>query len=88
MVGEVQADGDKLGHALDGQAIARRAIDRGQGGGVDRGDLCQTRRAQHVRRDVGDVAGQVADGARRIHQTGLFLALGAVTQQLHDLSLS
>ena len=81
MVGIVQADAEKLadpGHRL-GQAHAlfdqRQAVDVGgpHGGQV----------RQHRTVNVFHYARQVADLAVLVQEAGLFLTLGAITQQLH-----
>ena len=83
MVGEVQADGQELAHAVYRHAIAGLAFDQGQGGRVDGLQRLERRAMQLVRGDVGDVARQVADAPLSIQRARLFLAPGAVTQQFH-----
>ncbi|MNE40457.1 hypothetical protein D3C80_1344780 [compost metagenome] len=72
VVGEVQADGDELAHALDRHAVARLALDQGEGFGIDGLERSKAFAPQLVRGDVGDHARQVADATLGVQSAGLF----------------
>jgi hypothetical protein len=86
MVAVVQADGDELGHAAPGHGYAHGALDPGQFARVDGGQRAQRLAAQQAGRVVVHQGGQVADMAFGVEQAGLFLALGAESQQFHGVS--
>ena len=85
MVGIVETDADELSRAGDAGTEARLAGDGRQGLRIEPGKAGERRRIQGLAADVGDVAGQIADGAVRIDETGLFGAGGAIANKFHTV---
>jgi hypothetical protein len=79
----VQADAHELADVADAGAHARRAGNRGQAGRVDGAEPGKALVRKHRARDIGDLAGQVAQLALRIDQARLFAAAVAVTHEFH-----
>ncbi|MNV74825.1 hypothetical protein D3C71_1680770 [compost metagenome] len=86
VVGVVQAYADKLADAADAGAQARLALDARQCGQVQRLELLPGRAGQEGAIDVGGQAGEIADMALLVQDSGLLLTRGSVAQQLHITS--
>src|SRR5690606_5540488 len=86
MVGIVETDADELADLADAGADPLVRAQLRQAGGVDRPDFREALVGQGSTGKVGDDAAEVADGAVRGKNGGLFGALGTHAQQFHWVS--
>ena len=88
VVGVVEADGDEVARAGDGRAEAHAGGCLRQALRIDGAQLVERGRRQRRAGEVGDVAGEVADGAVAVDEARLFRAGVAKTHKLHGSALT
>ena len=80
----IDAQRHELAHLRHRRAEARRAFHQRQLRGIERAQAGQAFGREGVCPDVGHHAGQGADASLGIEEAGLFLADGAVAEELHE----